>query len=123
MFLTQRKYNMFYALNALAQANKPAVALTRQHVKQINKLMYATTISYIKCFATCRDADTSMYAIYAQDVAYNTQALVQFNNTLNVQQLHDSIMQQDTLVREYYIAVLQYIERKRLITADNFCCM
>jgi hypothetical protein len=114
---------MFYALNALAQANKPAVALTKQHVKQINKLMYATTISYIKCYATCRDADTSMYAMYAQDVAYNTQALAQFNNTLNVQQLHDSIMQQDTLVREYYVVVLQYIERKRLITANRFCCV
>jgi len=114
---------MFFALNTLAQANKPAVTLTKQHVKQINKLMYATTISYIKCFATSRDADSSMYAMYAQDVAYNTQALAEFNCTLNVQQLHNAIMQQDTLVREFYITVLQYIERKRLITADNFCCI
>ena len=64
-----------------------------------------------------------MYAMYAQDVAYNTNALAQFNNTLNAQELHNAIMQQDTLVREYYIAVLQYIETKRLITADKFCCI
>ena len=114
---------MFYALNALAHANKPAVAVNATHIKRINKLMYATTISYIKCFATGRDADTSMYAMYAQDVAYNTNALAQFNNTLNAQELHNAIMQQDTVVREYYIAVLQYIENKRLITADEFCCI
>ena len=114
---------MFFALKALAHANKPAVAVNATHIKRINKLMYATTISYIKCFATGRDADTSMYAKYAQDVAYNTNALAQFNNTLNAQELHNAIMQQDTLVREYYIAVLQYIETKRLITADKFCCI
>ena len=114
---------MFFALNTLAQANKPAVAITPTHIKRINKLMYATTISYIKCFATSRDADVSNYSMYADDVAYNTQALATFNTTLNAQQLHDSIMQQDTLVREYYIDVLRYIESKRLITADNFCCI
>ena len=109
--------------NTLKHANKPAVAVNAQHIKQINKLMYATTISYIKCFATSRDADASSYSMYADDVAYNTNALAQFNKTLNAQELHDAIMQQDTLVREYYIAVLQYIESKRLITADNFCCI
>lgn len=114
---------MFYALKALAHANKPAVAVNATHIKRINKLMYATTISYIKCFATGRDAETSSYAMYAQDVAYNTNALAQFNNTLNAQELHNAIMQQDTVVREYYIAVLQYIETKRLITADKFCCI
>jgi hypothetical protein len=114
---------MFYALKALAHANKPAVAVNATHIKRINKLMYATTISYIKCFATGRDADSSGYAMYAQDVAYNTNALAQFNNTLNAQELHNAIMQQDTLVREYYIAVLQYIETKRLITANKFCCI
>ena len=114
---------MFYALKALAHANKPAVAVNATHIKRINKLMYATTISYIKCFATCKDNDTDEYAMYAQDVAYNTNALAQFNNTLNAQELHNSIMLQDTVVREYYIAVLQYIETKRLITADKFCCI
>ena len=114
---------MFFALNTLANANKPAVAITPQHVKQINKLMYRTTISYIKCFVLTHDADVSNYSMYADDVAYNTQALATFNTTLNAQELHDSIMQQDTLVREYYIDVLQYIESKRLITADNFCCI
>jgi len=114
---------MFYTLNTLAQANKPAVAITPQHIKRINKLMYATTISYIKCFATSTEAKADNYSMYADDVAYNINALAQFNKTLNAEELHDSIMQQDTLVREYYIDVLQYIESKRLITADNFCCI
>jgi len=114
---------MFYTLNTLAQANKPAVAITPQHIKRINKLMYATTISYIKCFATNPDANASNLSMYADDVAYNVNALAQFHKTLDAQELHDSIMQQDTLVREYYIDVLQYIESKRLITADNFCCI
>jgi hypothetical protein len=114
---------MYYALQALKHANKPAVAITPAHIKRINKLMYTTTISYIKCFATGRDVDTSSYSMYADDVAYNTSALAQFNKTLDAQELHDAIMQQDTLVREYYIAVLQYIESKRLITANRFCCV
>jgi len=114
---------MYYALQAIKHANKPAVAITPQHIKRINALMYRTTISYIKCFATGRDVDASSYSMYADDVAYNTSALAQFNKTLNAQELYDNIMQQDTLVREYYIAVLQYIESKRLITANNFCCI
>jgi hypothetical protein len=109
--------------NTLKHANKPAVAITPAHIKRINKLMYATTISYIKCFATSTEANADNYSMYADDVAYNVSALAQFNKTLNAQELHDAIMQQDTLVREYYIAVLQYIESKRLITADNFCCI
>jgi hypothetical protein len=109
--------------NALKHANKPAVAVNATHIKRINALMYRTTISYIKCFATGRDVDSSSYSMYADDVAYNVSALAQFNKTLNAQELHDSIMQQDTLVREYYIDVLRYIESKRLITADNFCCI
>jgi hypothetical protein len=112
---------MYYALQALKHANKPAVAITPQHIKRINVLMYRTTINYIKCFALTNDADN--YSMYADDVAYNTSALAQFNKTLNAQELHNNIMQQDTLVREYYIAVLQYIESKRLITANNFCCI
>jgi hypothetical protein len=116
---------MFYALQAIKHANKPAVAVTPQHIKRINTLMYRTTISYIKCFALANNCPHMPhdYSMYAQDVAYNTQALATFNSTLNVQELHDSIMQQDTLVREYYIAVLQYIESKRLITANKFCCI
>jgi len=31
---------MFYALQALKHANKPAVAVTPAHIKRINKLMY-----------------------------------------------------------------------------------
>ena len=110
-------------MQALKHANKPAVAVTPQHVKQINKLMYSTTISYIKCFGASTTANADNYSMYADDVAYNVSALAQFHKTLNAQELHDAIMQQDTLVREYYIKVLQYIERKRLITADNFCCI
>ena len=61
--------------------------------------------------------------MYAEDVAHNVNALVAFNATKDAQALHDSIMLQDTLVREYYISVLLYIERNKLINKRNFCCV
>jgi hypothetical protein len=93
------------------------------HVDKINKLMFVTTNSYIDCFCLTAPVTKSNYSMYADDVAHNINALVNFNATKDVQALHDSIMQQDTLVREYYIDVLQYIENTKLISADNFCCV
>jgi len=57
------------------------------------------------------------------DIQHNINALVAFNKDNNVQNLHDSIMQQDTFVREYYIAMLEYIEQNALIPANMFCCV
>ena len=97
--------------------------LTSAHIAQINKLMFKTTKSYINCFCLTAPITTNNYSMYADDVAHNVNALVNFNATKDVQALHDSIMEQDTLVREYYIDVLQYIEQNKLITADNYCCI
>ena len=92
-----------------------------KHVIVINNLMLKTTESYINTFVS-EDEDASSISMYTEDVAHNVNALVNFNATKDVQALHDSIMLQDTLVREYYIAVLLYIESNKLINKRNFCC-
>ena len=93
-----------------------------KHTVAINKLMLATTAEYINCFAK-DETDIEQFKMYASDVAHNIAALDVFNSTLNAQQLHDSIMLQDTLVREFYISVLMYIEKNKLIPANMYCCI
>ena len=93
-----------------------------KHVIVINNLMLKTTESYINTFVS-EDEDESSISMYAGDVAHNVNALVAFNATKDAQALHDSIMLQDTLVREYYISVLLYIERNKLINSNMFCCV
>jgi hypothetical protein len=92
-----------------------------KHIIVINNLMLKTTESYINTFVS-EDEDASSISMYADDVAHAVNALVAFNTSNDAQALHDSIMLQDTLVREYYIAVLLYIERNKLIDKRNFCC-
>ena len=92
-----------------------------KHVIVINNLMLKTTESYISTFVS--EDDVSSISMYADDVAHNVNALVAFNATKDAQALHNSIMLQDTLVREYYISVLLYIERNKLINKRNFCCV
>ena len=96
--------------------------VTAVHFLKIQFLMLKTTEDYINTFVTSTDDSTSL-SMYADDVAYNTNALVAFNKNKDAQQLHDSIMQQDTLVREYYISVLRYIESNKLINSNRFCCI
>jgi hypothetical protein len=93
-----------------------------KHIIVINNLMLRTTESYINTFVS-ENEDASSISMYAEDVAHNVNALVAFNATKDVQALHDSIMLQDTLVREYYISVLRYIEINKLINKRNFCCV
>jgi hypothetical protein len=100
--------------------------LKQADILEINMLMLKTTEDFIS-FSTTQHgihfpitADNLKYS--AMDVQKNINALVQFNADLNVQQLHDSIMLQDTFVREYYIATLQYIEENNLIAKNAFCC-
>jgi hypothetical protein len=95
--------------------------MQEKHVIIINNLMLKTTESYINTFVS-EDEDASSISMYADDVAYNVNALVAFNASKDAQALHDSIIMQDTLVREYYIAVLLYIESNKLINKRNFCC-
>jgi hypothetical protein len=96
--------------------------VTAVHSLKLQYLMLKTTEDYINCFVTATD-DASSLSMYATDVQYNTNALVAFINNKDAQQLHDSIMQQDTLVREYYISVLRYIEEHSLINSNRFCCI
>ena len=93
-----------------------------KHVIVINNLMLKTTESYINTFVS-EDEDASSISMYADDVAHAVNALVAFNASNDAQALHDSIMYWDTIVREYYIAVLLYIERNKLIDKRNFCCV
>jgi len=95
--------------------------VTAVHFLQLQRLMLSTTESYINTFADAQ-SDSSALSMYADDVAYNINALVQFNKSKDAQALHNSIMYQDTLVREYYIEVLQYIESNKLINSNLFCC-
>jgi len=93
-----------------------------KHVIVINNLMLKTTESYINTFVS-EDEDVGSISMYAEDVAYNVNALVAFNASKDASALHNSIIMQDTLVREYYISVLLYIERNKLINKRDFCCV
>ena len=93
-----------------------------KHAVKINTLMLKTIESYVNTFVN-EDEDASSISMYADDVAHAANALVAFNASNDAQALHDSIMLQDTIVREYYIDVLLYIERNKLINKRNFCCV
>jgi len=92
--------------------------LTAKHIAQINVLLLKTTEQYINTFVDDEDISN----MYAEDVAYNVNALVQFNTDKDVLALHKAIIMQDTLVREFYISVLLYIEDNALISANKYCC-
>jgi len=101
--------------------------LSPAHKLQINMLVLKTTQDYIDFSTTQHGVNFPITVdnlqFHTLDIQYNINALVAFNTDNNVQQLHDSIMQQDTFVREYYIEVLQYIESNNLIPSNAFCCV
>jgi len=88
---------------------------------EINRLMLKTTESYINCFVD-KDADISSIKMYTDDVAHNIAALSVFNSNKDASVLHNSIMYQDTLVREFYYVVLKYIEDNKLIASEEYTC-
>ena len=92
-----------------------------KHTVKINTLMLKTIENYVNTFVN--DEDASSISMYAEDVGRAANALVAFNADNDAQALHDSIMYWDTIVREYYIDVLLYIERNKLIDKRNFCCV
>lgn len=96
--------------------------VTAVHFLKIQRLMLNTTAEYINTFVDSQ-ADLSALQMYTNDVAHNVAALQVFTQTKDAQVLHDSIMYQDTLVREFYIETLRYIESNNLIPANAFCCM
>ena len=93
-----------------------------KHTVKINTLMLKTIENYVNTFVNDED-DVSSISMYAEDVARAANALVAFNADNDAQALHDSIMYWDTIVREYYIDVLLYIESNKLINKRNFCCI
>jgi hypothetical protein len=93
-----------------------------KHVVIINTLLLKTMESYINTFVR-NSEDSGSISMYAEDVAYAANALVAFNASKDASALHNSIMMQDTLVREYYIDILLYIERNKLINSNMFCCV
>ena len=96
--------------------------LSSNDLLNINTIMLNTIASYISTFAKDEDSISSMQ-MYADDVAHNITALQDFNTTHDAQQLHNAIMLQDTLVREYFYTTLKYIEVNNLISKENFCCI
>jgi len=95
--------------------------ITPDSIAKINFLMLKTTQEYIDSFVT--DVNDDNYIMYTMDVQHNINALAQFNSDNNVQNLHENIMRQDTLVREYYIETLRYIENNKLISSNRYCCV
>jgi hypothetical protein len=101
--------------------------LTPAHKLNINMLVLKTTQDYIDFSTTQHGVNFPITVDNLQfstlDIQHNINALAAFNKDNNVQNLHDSIMRQDTFVREYYIEVLQYIESNNLIPSNMFCCV
>jgi len=101
--------------------------LTQTHKLAINTLVLKTTQDFIDFSTTQWGINRPITAENLQfstlDIQHNINALAVFNTDNNVQNLHDSIMGQDTFVREYYISVLQYIESNNLISAHKYCCL
>jgi len=95
--------------------------LTLTHKQNIISIMLKTTQEYI---AFCMyEPDGESMNMYARDVAYNANALSEFTFEEDYAQLHTAIIRQDTFVREYYYAVLVYIEQNALIPKHKFACI
>jgi len=94
--------------------------LAKKHIIAINKLM----IPLIKTVAYFSDTDNDLdyYNMLIKDIAHNTYALQAFNESFDVKALHNTIMQQDTLPRDHFYKVLQYIEDNELIPTQCFVC-
>ena len=65
----------------------------------------------------CKNEDN---IVHFEDLCYMQKALHTFILTKNVEQLQDSIITQDTFVREYYFDTLSYLEDNNLVI--NFYC-
>jgi len=102
--------------------------LTSKQKTQIVAKMQKLLVSYARenySAATLKandDSASEMLAMYANDLAYNTNALQQFVQDSNVVALHNALRLQDTAVREHFVSVLQYIERNMLVHENNLVC-
>jgi len=97
--------------------------VAKKHVTAINAIMLKTLAQYITVFAGARSADTENLSMYAEDVAHNVNGLCSFNKQPDAMVLHDCITRQDTIVREFFIDALRYIEDNELIAERYFTCI
>jgi hypothetical protein len=79
--------------------------LTKQHKCAIITTMLAELQYY------------STYCSHQPDITANLAKLNTFNLTNDVQQLHSSVVRQDTYAREKFIKTLRYIEANNLVSA------
>ena len=91
--------------------------LTAEHKIAITKLMFEDIAKYCNYYG-----DGTYTANVCADLQYNITALQLFETSNNAEQLHDTIVQQDTFVREHFIKVLRYIEKNNLIASKHFVC-
>lgn len=95
--------------------------VSKAHAIAINKLMLPRIISVSACFNPDEN-DLNMFKMYLGDIVNNSNALREFNKTLDAAVLHNAIMWQDTAPREHFYAVLKYIEDNALIPVYKFTC-
>lgn len=67
--------------------------------------------SYINEYVHGGDTDFFLWA--AEDVKYNNDLLLKFIENSDIDQLEQGIMWQDTVVREHFVDILDYIEELR----------
>ena len=96
--------------------------LTNKHIADINVLALTLIAEYTEQLHNDVSIDADYINMYAKDIVYNTRILVEFNAERNVQKLHRDIMWQDTIVREHFVEVLEYIEQNNLIAREEFTC-
>jgi hypothetical protein len=93
--------------------------LTNKHIADINVLMLTLIAEYAEDMRRSVD-DADIVIMHTNDIVYNTRVLVEFNAEFNVLKLYKDILIQDTIVREHFSEVLDYITSSNLINADFY---
>ena len=86
--------------------------LNLDQVATVNKIMLKSIANYCVMFG--KDDDSEQLEMYVDDIAYNTNALAEFNSTKDWQAFYDSVYEQDTIVREEFMDVLDYMSENGL---------
>jgi flagellar biosynthesis regulator FlbT len=98
--------------------------LTVKHYVNIISITTATLNAYKQFVANMLAdelSDDNDATMYANDIAYMSDVLNTFKKCKDVKQLQNSIMLQDTFVREEFIDTLLYIEKHNL--SDEYYCI
>jgi hypothetical protein len=94
--------------------------LTQKHYINIIAITSATLQQYADFALRCAKEDSvnncvESNAQHIEDILYVQTALNNFIKDKNIEQLQDSVMTQDTFVREYFVDTLQYVEDNNLV--------